>query len=283
VKVYGSEREVPDEVYHRYAQQGAAFHQQREELARAKAEHEARVKDWKERFKADPESVFREVELDPKQWAARKLITDHERAQETPEQRELREAREKLAAIEKEKQEATARAQKEKTEAVAKRQRAELGAAWVGALKEAGVPEGPASWGFVAKMAGYQAEIDEAVLAGEMTPEEAQARISPQLLAKLAVEDMRAEQMVTFGNLRGKSLAAAMGREWLDRAAEAWVEVREAEEAAGRAQAGGGAVATGGQRPAPTGGNGNGQPRNGNGQYISRERAQFLDFIGAKG
>jgi hypothetical protein len=209
------------------------------------------------------------VELDPKQWAARKLITDHERAQETPEQRELREAREKLAAIEKEKQEATARAQKEKTEAVAKRQRAELGAAWVGALKEAGVPEGPASWGFVAKMAGYQAEIDEAVLAGEMTPEEAQARI--------------AEQMVTFGNLRGKSLAAAMGREWLDRAAEAWVEVREAEEAAGRAQAGGGAVATGGQRPAPTGGNGNGQPRNGNGQYISRERAQFLDFIGAKG
>jgi hypothetical protein len=283
--VYGQEREVPHEVALRYAQQGAAFQQQREELQRARAEHEKEVAAWKDRLKKDPAGLMKEAELDPKGWAADYLIEQHQRSQETPEQQQARADREELARLKAEKTEAEQRAQAEKSEAVRQRRMREIGQTFVSALKEGGVPEGPASWPYVSKMAGYQEEIDARFLAGELTPEEAQQASDPKLLAKLATEDLRAEQAALFGKLRGDELAAVMGDEWLNRAAEAWVMREERKRAATQAQGGAGAVPVGVQLPsAQSNSNGAGRPRDPTtGKFLpSRERTMFEEITGIR-
>lgn len=283
LKVYGQEREVDQEVYHRYAQQGAAFAQQRAELAKLKAEAEAERTSWRERYKADPAAAMRELELDPDAWAAEHVVRAHERTQETPEQKELRESKAKLAAFEKAEQERKQAEHAAKVQAETQRRQAEIGQSFAAALKAGGVPEGPASWPFVAKMAAYQANLDEMLQDGRITPQEAQEASNPELLSKLAMEDIRTEHKTASGNLRGEALAAYMGDEWLDRAAEAWVMREERKRVGQQAQGGTGAVSMGQQMPAGAGGNG--QARNANGQFapaVSRERSMFEEITGVK-
>lgn len=278
LKVYGQEREVPEEVFVRYAQQGAAFAQQREELAQERQKYEAERKAWEEQVKANTAEALRARGLDPKKWAAEEVVREYERTQETPEQKELREAREKLATFEKEKQEATQKAEQAKAEAVRTQHREEIAGRFMAALTELGVPEGPAGWPLVAEMARLQEQLDEAVLSGRVTPEEAAAEAPPAVLAKMALEAVRSQHALTFGNLRGEQLGWAMGDEWLDRAAEAWV-IREEKK---RAQAGAGAVPAGVQRPAPQP-NGNGAARDpSTGQFKSRERSVFEEITGIR-
>lgn len=287
LKVYGQEREVPDDVYQRYAQQGAAFAQQREELARAKADFEAQQRQWEEQIKANTAAALKERGLDPDAWAAERLISEHQRSQETPEQKELREAREKLAAFEKEKAEAAEQAKQAEIAQHRKRYEQDIGQKFEAALVEAGIPKGPGAWRFIEKMAGYQAELlqlEEHVAAGRMAPEElemARAQLTPAVLSKMAIEDARNEDVVKWGRFRGKDLAAVMGPDLLARAAEAWAMVEEEKRAA---QGGAGAVPTGVQRP-PHQNNGNGQERNGQGQFqapVSRERSFFEMATGIK-
>lgn len=280
LKVYGQEREVPDDVYQRYAQQGAAFAQRQQEIAEKEAAHEAKVRKWEEEIKTRTAEALKERGLDPDAWAAERLIAEHQRKQETPEQKELREAREKLATFEKEKAEAAEKARLDEIAQHRARYERDIGQKFEAALVEAGIPKGPAGWGFLEKMAGYQKELlqlAEQVEAKRITPEEyelAQAQLTPAVLSKMAIEDARNEDVVKWGKFRGKDLAAVMGPDLLARAAEAWAMVEEEKRAD---QGGAGAVPTGVQRP-PHQNNGNGQERNGQGQFqapVSREATFF--------
>lgn len=283
IKVYGQTREVDPDIYHRYAQQGAAFDHQRQEIAKREAAQAERERAWKERFKADPAAALREAEVDPDGWAAERLISEHQRKQETPEQKEAREAKEERDRLKKTLAEREQADQQAKVAAERDRRIKALDESWTPALEKLGIPVGPANWPFIAHMADDVGEADELLAAGRVTPEEHAAMTDPGLLAKLALESIRTKVSVSLANLRGEAFRAVVGDAVLDIAAEAWVQREEAKRAGAAAQGGAGAVSAGVQRPAPQG---NGREREANGQFApaspSRARSQFEEITGIR-
>lgn len=285
LKVYGSERVVDTDVYHRYAQQGAMFDHQRQEIAREKAAHEAQVRAWKERFKADPAAALREAEVDPDAWAAERLVSEHQRKQETPEQKEAREAKEERDRLKKALEEREKADFEAKVTAERERRVGEMGRSFSKALEGLGLT-GSSGWAFVEHMANDWSEADELLQAGRITPEEHQRMQDPNILAKLAVEAVRGKVVAVIGRLRGyQALQPVLGDELIDVCAEAWVQREEAKRASAAAQTGAGAVPQGQQRPAYQN-NGNGRERDANGQFVpaapSRARSMFEEITGIR-
>jgi hypothetical protein len=279
LKVYGQTREVTDlEEYHRLAQHGAAFRQRADELAQKEAAIAKREAEWAEKFKANPWAPFKENGLDERREAAKLLLQKAEEQQLTPEQLELKTAKEKLAAIEKEREQAAQRQREEAVNTAKQRYLEQRGGAFVQALTSLGVPEGPVSWPFVAEMAHYQEQVDHLVALGPerggITQEEADREATPERLAKMAMDNLRGQDAAKWGRMDGKTLLHAIPREVGDRYLEARYEEFEAQ------RGGTGLQQPPAQQPRPNG-NGHAPGRDvATGKFIDRERESFLHRLG---
>lgn len=267
LKVSGAEREVDADTYHAYAQKGAAWNHRNDELQRKAAELEAREKSAAERAKKDPWAFLKEhnPDFDPRKAAAEYVVSSANEEQLTPEQKELREARAKLEALETEKKTTAEKERQAKVEAVKRQRMEEYGRAWVGELQKLGVPEGAGAFTYLARMADMQEQADHLVSQGmlEKAPE-------PALMAKMAIEEVQAGYRNTVGKLRGAELLHAMGDDWVNAAIEAKFAAINA------------AKAQSGTQPPPAGkGTSTATPRNvDTGKFVSRERSDFLHRLG---
>ncbi len=258
LRVYGEDREVPEDVYRQYAQKGAAAEHRFQEAARLKAEAEARLS----RLKADPRAAIAELGLDPFQLAlswVTEQITDEGLS---PEAQRAKQLERELA----EHKEREAKAQEESKRAEVKRiaeaKGREYGQRFSAALEKAGLSPGdPAMPGLVMRMAHYQEQNEDAGL-----------DLGPDVLAQVALEDIRAEHAAAWGRLEGDTLLSTLGDELVGRVVKASIARYEKQRAGA------------GQPPAPPQSQGAPKaPRDpGTGRFTSADRyaRQFQRFTG---
>lgn len=276
LKVYGQERQVSEDELLRHAQHGAAFRARADELSQKEAAFQRQQADAAARLQKDPLAYFKELGQDPKKWAAQLLLAQAEEGQLSPEQTELRRIRAENEALRQTQQQREETARQAEVRGHADRRMAHLGTTFAAALKEAGAPEGPVGWPLVQEMARYQMELDDMVGRGELTQEEVDAQATPQALAKLAMENARAADVMKWGRLQGPELLSAIPRDVGDR----YVEARVLELEASRAGAAGGVQAPAPQAPR---GNGTERPRDPEtGKYLDRETLAFQQRLGLR-
>lgn len=220
LKVYGETREVTAEQYHRYAQMAAAGEVSQKKLA----EERKALEGWREKVRADPWSALGELGIDASQLdrhAATRLLEAEERLQETPEQREAREAKSELERLKKEKADAE---EKQKQETVRQHRDthfADMKKRYSEALTKVGIPEGFGAAFVMARMAHYE----------DNTPEGLEPPGAEQL-AGLVLEDIRTEQKAAWGKLRGDALLDNLGEDMSLAVVNAYVERVERQRAA---------------------------------------------------
>lgn len=273
LKVYGQTREVDPDEYHRLAQHGAAFRHRSDELDKREAKFAADQKAALEAIEQDPIAYFQKRGLEAKKWAAQLLLSKAEEEQLTPEQVESKRLKAENEALKKAQQDREEAARAAEVKGHKERRLAQLGGTFVAALKEAGVPEGPVSWPYVEEIATYQALLDAAVERGEFTQEEVDREATPAILAKVAVENLRAADVVRWGRMPGAELLHAVPRDVQDRIIEARGEELE------RQRAGGQQAAPAPQAPKPNGANGRAQDP-ATGRFLDREGVTFNRMLG---
>lgn len=219
LKIRGQEQELTEDKVLAYAQRALAGELGLDEVAKSRKEIEtekARIAAERERLKTDPWSVLQELGIDPDSVAAERILQRYDqdgKPRLTPEQEELQALKAQLEASKTKEAEAAKQAHEQ---AVAKAKVAkvrEYSERFAAGLKEAGIQPGdPAAIGLTRRMAEYQAK-DEAE--GINHP--------PKVLAELAIEDARAEQVATWGRLQGDELLASMGDDLVTRVVAAKV------------------------------------------------------------
>lgn len=210
VKVYDQERELDEASVLTYAQKGFAADERFRQLSEKEREFTERMEKWKK----DPASAIKELygAEDHAAWLAQQVRDNYERMQETPEQKEIRQLREKWEASEREKSEAAKRAEEAEVSRHREQSMRELGEKFTAALKPLGIPEGPQAAWAVSRMA----QLEEQNLAMGLN-------LTPEQMATIVGEDMELQTRAVFGGLEGETLLAKMGKEWVGKVVKAEV------------------------------------------------------------
>lgn len=200
LEVNGAKRRVPKPQLKTWAQRGFAAEEKFREAARLRQEQEA---EW-EGAKKDPRllrDLLKKRGFEPKDVLPRLVLDDAEEASLTPAEREARELKQKLAAIEAEK--AKAEEEKKQQHLAAKREEATKSyvAKWTEALGKVGIPAGSPTMGWAMQR---MAQLERANL-------ESPEPLSADELATVLRDDLEAEHSALFGSMPADALLQRLG------------------------------------------------------------------------